>query len=415
MTELTTNPDHVANRADLGEFDRAVAETGDPELPGHSNVGGRHLDRTFSFDPQAFPEPNSRQEIWRFAALPRLRALFAGPEPDGEVAFSWPAGAPVEIVPMTDSRVGVVHTPFDRVSAIARQKSPNALVVTIDGEVADAVTIAAKGTGGVAYGHVVIDVKPFATGTVVLDHVGSTTYAAGVEIKVGDGAAVTVVTVQDWDDDAVHVSAHTALVGRDAKLRHINVSFGGNATRVTPLVKFAGPGGDAELLGLFFADAGQHIDARLLVDHSVPNCKSRVNYRGALQGENARSVWTGDVIIRADAINTDTYEVNRNLLLTGGARADSVPNLEILTGEVGGAGHASATGRFDDEQVFYLQARGIPADQARRLIVRGFFADVIERIAVPELVERLLATVDRELESTMGSAVTARVTNPATA
>jgi Fe-S cluster assembly protein SufD len=199
----------------------------------------------------------------------------------------------------------------------------------------------------------------------------------------------------------VHASAHTALVGRDAKLRHINICFGGNALRVTPAVRFAGPGGDVELLGLFFADAGQHIDNRLLVDHEQPHCKSRVNYRGALQGENARSVWTGDVIIRAEAIGTDTYEVNRNLLLTEGARADSVPNLEILTGEIVGAGHASATGRFDDEQLFYLQSRGITADQARRLIVRGFFADVIERIEVPDLVERLLATVDRELERAM--------------
>jgi len=403
MTDLN-QLDHRSgvSRADLGELDRAVAEPGDPTLPGLGTVGGRHLDRTFSFDPQAFPEPNSRQELWRFAALPRLRALFAGPDADGEVALSWNAGAPVEVAPMSDSRVGSVHTPFDRVSAIARQKAEHALVVTIAGELAEPITISAKGNGGVAYGHVVIDVAPFATGTVVLDHAGSATYAANVEIKVGDGAAVTVVSVQDWDDDAVHVAAHSALVGRDAKLRHINVSFGGNATRLTPLVKFAGPGGDAELLGLFFADAGQHIDARLLVDHSVPYCKSRVNYRGALQGEGARSVWTGDVIIHPEAIHTDTYEVNRNLLLTAGARADSVPNLEILTGEVVGAGHASATGRFDDEQVFYLQARGIPEDQARRLIVRGFFADVIERIAVPDLVERLLATVDRELQNTMG-------------
>jgi Fe-S cluster assembly protein SufD len=399
MTDL-----NASSRADLGELERAVREpTGDPELPAHDTIGGRHLDRTFSVDPKAFPEPNSRQELWRFAALPRLRALFAGPDADSEIAFSWPANAPVEVVPLTDARVAAVHTPFDRVSAIALRNAPNAVVVTLDGESAEPVTVSAKGVGGVAYGHVVIDVSPFASGTVVLDHVGSASYAAGVEINVGDGACVTVVTVQDWDDDAVHVSAHTALVGRDAKLRHINVSFGGSATRVTPLVKFAGPGGDAELLGLFFADAGQHIDARLLVDHAVPNCKSRVNYRGALQGQGARSVWTGDVIIRPEAVNTDTYEVNRNLLLTAGARADSVPNLEILTGEVVGAGHASATGRFDDEQVFYLQARGIPEDQARRLIVRGFFADVIERIAVPELVERLLATVDRELANAMAA------------
>jgi Fe-S cluster assembly protein SufD len=393
MTELR-------NRSDLGEFDRAIAETGDPELGGRGTEGGKHLERTFSFDPQAFPEPNSRQEIWRFAALPRMRSLFAGPDAEGEVAYSWSADAPIEVVSMDDVRVDVVHTPFDRVSALARQKAREAVVVTIDG-VREPITLAGKGSGGVAYGHVVIDAMPHSQGTVVLDHVGSATYADNVEIRVGDGATLTVVTIQDWDDDAVHVSSATALVGRDAKLRHINVSFGGNALRLTPLVKFAGPGGDAEMLGLFFADAGQHIDNRLLVDHSAPNCKSRVNYRGALQGQGARSVWTGDVIIRPEAINTDTYEVNRNLLLTDGARADSVPNLEILTGEVVGAGHASATGRFDDEQVFYLQARGIPADQARRLIVRGFFADVIERIAVPEIVERLLATVDRELESTV--------------
>jgi Fe-S cluster assembly protein SufD len=392
---------------ELGELQRAVAEITDapPAPKGHTHgrggEGGRHLERTFSRDPQAFPEPNSRQELWRFAALPRLRPLFAAPDADGSLAFSWASGAPVEVVPITDTRVGSVHTPFDRLSAIALQKATEALVITVAGELTEPVVVGAKGTGGVSYGHVVVDVAPHATGTVVLDHIGSAQYAANVEIKVGDGASVTVVSIQDWDDDAVHASAHSALVGRDARLRHINISFGGSAVRVTPAVRFSGPGADVELLGLFFADAGQHIDNRLLVDHEMPHCKSRVNYRGALQGAGARSVWTGDVVIRATGIGTDTYEVNRNLLLTDGARADSVPNLEILTGEVVGAGHASATGRFDDEQLFYLQARGIPADQARRLIVRGFFADVIERIQVPELVERLLATVDRELDSSV--------------
>jgi Fe-S cluster assembly protein SufD len=389
-----------------GELERAVAEF-DLDAPvapqPHSDgaVGGRHLERIFSFDPQAFPEPTSRQELWRFAALPRLRALIAGPDADGEVAYRATDESRVERVGLDDPRVDRVHTPFDRISAVARQRAAGAVVVTVGDDSATAVTLAGTGSGGTAYGHVIIDALPHSVGTVVLDHAGSATYADNVEINVGDGADLTVVTVQDWDADAVHVSSHTALVGRDAKLRHINVSFGGDVVRLTPLVKFAGPGGDAEMLGLFFADAGQHIDNRLLVDHSVPNCRSRVNYRGALQGQGARSVWTGDVIIRAAALNTDTYEVNRNLLLTDGARADSVPNLEILTGEVVGAGHASTTGRFDDEQLFYLQARGIPADQARRLIVRGFFADVIERIRVPELVERLLATVDRELESTV--------------
>ena len=249
---MTTLRQSEKNRSDLGEFDRAVAETGDPELPARGTEGGKHLERTFSFDPQAFPEPNSRQELWRFAPLPRLRALFAGPDADGEVAYSWAAGAPVEVVTMDDARVGTVHTPFDRVSAFARQKASNAVVVTVDGA-AEPITLTGKGSGGVAYGHIVIEAKPHAQGTVVLDHVGSATYADNVEIRVGDGAALTVVTIQDWDDDAVHVGASTSLVGRDAKLRHINVSFGGDVVRLTPLVKFAGPGGDAEMLGLFFA------------------------------------------------------------------------------------------------------------------------------------------------------------------
>jgi Fe-S cluster assembly protein SufD len=130
----------------------------------------------------------------------------------------------------------------------------------------------------------------------------------------------------------------------------------------------------------------------------VPHCRSHVTYKGALQGEEAHTVWIGDVLIRAAAEGTDTFELNRNLVLTDGARADSVPNLEIETGEITGAGHASATGRFDDEQLFYLQSRGIPETEARRLVVRGFFADVINQIGIPEVQERLLAAVEAELE-----------------
>jgi Fe-S cluster assembly protein SufD len=169
-------------------------------------------------------------------------------------------------------------------------------------------------------------------------------------------------------------------------------------------VRFDAPGADAELLGLYFADAGQHLESRLLVDHAPPNCRSNVMYKGALKGDPelgpagvAHTVWVGDVIIRAAAVGTETYEVNRNLVLTDAARADSVPNLEIETGEIAGAGHASATGRFDDEQLFYLQSRGIPADVATRLVVRGFFADVIHRLGVPEWENRLASIIDTEL------------------
>jgi Fe-S cluster assembly protein SufD len=232
---------------------------------------------------------------------------------------------------------------------------------------------------------------------VVLDHKGSATLSQNVEIVVGDGAELTVVSVQDWDDDAVHASAQYAKIGRDAKFKHVVVSLGGDLVRITPSSRFTAVGGDVQMFGLYYADAGQHLEQRLFVDHAVPNCKSRVMYKGALQGRDAHTVWVGDVLIRKEAEGTDTYEVNRNLLLTDGGRADSVPNLEIETGLIEGAGHASATGRFDDEHLFYLMARGIPEDVARRLVVRGFLNEIIQQIKVPALEERLTEAVEREL------------------
>jgi Fe-S cluster assembly protein SufD len=165
-----------------------------------------------------------------------------------------------------------------------------------------------------------------------------------------------------------------------------------------PTVEFKGQGASVELLGVYFATAGQYFEHRMFVDHLVPNAKSRVNYKGALAGQDAHTVWIGDVFIRAAAEGTDTYELNRNLLLSDGARADSVPNLEIETGEIVGAGHASTTGRFDDEQLFYLMSRGIAVEDARRLVVRGFFNEIVSEIGNPEIQERLMNRIDGELE-----------------
>ena len=167
-----------------------------------------------------------------------------------------------------------------------------------------------------------------------------------------------------------------------------------------PTIRFAGPGGDAELTGIAFADAGQHLEHRLFVDHDTPNCRSRVSYKGALDGEGARTVWIGDVLIRPEATGTDTYEYNRNLVLSDGAHADSVPNLEILTGEVTGAGHASASGRLDDEHTFYLMARGIPFEDARRLVIRGFFAELVSKIGISDLQDRIMSAIEAELSTT---------------
>jgi Fe-S cluster assembly protein SufD len=363
--------------------------------------GGAHLARTYSRDPASFPDPTSRHELWRFSALPKLRPLFAAPDADGAVEITWDDGAPVTTVPIDDALVGSTYTPFDKIGAVALSKAEHATVVRITQPVDDPIILTVKGQGGTAYGHLVVDVAPHASAVVVVDHVGAATYAANAEFRVGDGARLTVISINDWADGAIHVEAQAALVGRDATFRHANVTFGGEVVRVSPVVRYAGPGGDAELLGLYFVDEGQHVDQRILVEHEQPQCRSRVTYKGALQGSGARAVWTGDVFIAKDAHGTDTHELNRNLLLTEGARADSVPNLEIETGEIVHAGHASATGRFDDEQLFYLQARGIPPDVAKRMVVRAFFAEVIDAIGVPALADRLRDAVEAELERTL--------------
>ncbi|MCX5047324.1 MULTISPECIES: Fe-S cluster assembly protein SufD [unclassified Streptomyces] len=360
-----------------------------------------------SFDVADFPVPHGREEEWRFTPLERLRGLHDGTAvATGEavkVAVDAPEGVIVELVDRDDPRLGKAGTPVDRIAAQAYSAFEKAGVITVPKEtvLTEPIRVAVHGEGGVAYGHQVIELKAFAEAVVVIDHTGDAVLAANVDYILGDGAKLTVVSVQDWDDKAVHVAQHNALIGRDATFKSFVVTFGGDLVRLHPRVSYAGTGGEAELFGLYFTDAGQHQEHRLLVDHNTPHCKSNVAYKGALQGEAAHAVWIGDVLIEAKAEGTDTYEMNRNLVLTDGARVDSVPNLEIETGEIVGAGHASATGRFDDEQLFYLMARGIPADEARRLVVRGFFAELVQQIGVDDIEERLLVKIDEELEATV--------------
>jgi Fe-S cluster assembly protein SufD len=357
-----------------------------------------------SYDPADFGVPTGREEEWRFTPLRRLRGLHseAGLN-DGKVAVSVDTvpGVTAEKAERGDPRLGAAFVPGDRVSARAFASFGEATVVSVatgaESTEPTWVSIRGEDAGRGAAGHLLVEVGENARAVVVLEHSGSATYADNVELVIGDGASLTVVSLQDWADDAVHLSHHHARLGRDAKLTHTAVTLGGGVVRLAPSVSYGGPGGDAELRGLYFADAGQHLEHRLYVDHAERNCRSRVTYKGALQGQDAHAVWIGDVVIRPEATGTDTYEYNRNLVLTDGTRVDSVPNLEILTGEVVGAGHASASGRLEDHHLFYLMTRGIGFDEARRLVIRGFFGALIEQIEVPELRERITAAVEAEL------------------
>jgi Fe-S cluster assembly protein SufD len=359
-----------------------------------------------SYEVADFPALTGREEEWRFTPLRRLRGL-AG---DGYGAVGngprfehdkLPEGVTVRVVPTSDPRRGSVLVPFDRVSALAYGQAPAVTAIEVGREVVaeEPVTIRIVGQGAdtVSFGHTLIEVGALAQVTVILEQVGSVTLADNIEVVVGDGAHLTLVSVADWASDAVQLQHQKVRVGRDAKVTHLAVNLGGDVVRQYVTVDYAGRGGDVEAYGVYFADAGQHLEHRLFVDHNEPDCRSRVTYRGALQGEGAHTIWVGDVLIRAGSTGTDTYEVNRNLVLSDGARADSVPNLEIETGEIVGAGHASATGRFEDEHLFYLMSRGIPELEARKLVVRGFFAELLHRIPAEGLRERLTGEIDERL------------------
>jgi len=383
-----------------GQAVKSHSHGGGVGIPDSSRAG-----RLTSYNLADFKPLTGLEEDWRFTPLKRLRglhsAVLAGAAPT--VTVSGPAQGTVENVARGDKRIGSAGIPEDRVSANAWENFSEATVITVPAEfeAGAEITVVIEGTSTEAAAqHLVIVAEKFSKAVVVLDHQGSAVVSENIEIVVEDGANLTVVSLQEWNADAVHASSQQARIGRDAKLKHVVVSLGGDLVRVTPSARFTAPGGEVEMYGLYFADAGQHLEQRLFVDHAVANCTSNVLYKGALQGRNARAVWVGDVLIRKEAEGTDSYEANRNLLLTDGARADSVPNLEIETGLIKGAGHASATGRLDDQHLFYLMARGIPEDVARRLVVRGFLHEIIQQIKVPALEERLTEAVERELAVT---------------
>ncbi len=383
-----------------------VAQTSAPRAGApERNAAGSRADRVSSYELADFPVLTGREEDWRFTPLKRLGGLHLPEGDDARLTGAAPSvtvaeqtGVRVETVARDDARVGSVLTPDDRVSAAAWNSVAQATVVTVSGEVAEPVRIDVVGSSAEpAAMHLTVIVEENAQADVVLAHRGTAVLAQNVEFDVRRDARLNVVSLQAWEDDAVHVSAQQASVATNARFKHVAVSHGGSVVRLTPTSRFAAERGEAEMYGLYFADAGQHLENRLFVDHNQPRCVSNVLYKGALQGADARTVWVGDVLIRKEAEGTDTYEKNQNLLLSDGARADSVPNLEIETGVIEGAGHASATGRFDETQLFYLMARGISETEARRLIVRGFLNEIIQKIGVRDVEDELTAVMEDEL------------------
>jgi Fe-S cluster assembly protein SufD len=385
----------VAAGTEAAERLGIVAHTDGPVVPVQTRS-----ERPKSTVHDDFPAVEGWEAEWKLSPVDKLRDLIDGELDGSPYPIQYPdvPGTTVEWIDRADARIGAAGIPEERAAANGWSSFEKALRIAIDGE-PDALTVTRAALGSAARAaHVLIEASAQSKGLVVIDSRGPATLSENVEIVVGPGADLTVVTLQEWDDDARHLASHFATIAKDAKLTHIVVSLGGAIVRVNPSAHLAGEGSDAELLGVYFADAGQHLEQRVYVHHDAAHTRSRVTYKGALNGAGARTVWVGDVLIGPRAIGTDTYEQNRNLVLSEGTRADSIPNLEIQTGDIVGAGHASATGRFDDEHLFYLQSRGITEAEARRLVVLGFLVEIVQRIPEAELQARLIDALVAELE-----------------
>jgi len=386
------------------EGEHLVASKVDRHHSHGTQVMSSRAERLTSHDVADFALPNGREEEWRFTPVRELANLLSdAPSEDGAlgVTVEAPASVTQRTLRAGEAPRGATLVPADRAAVVASANAADARLISIPANAElDApvrLVLTGNGAGRRTNSHLVIEAGANSRAVVIIEHDGAADHNGNVEVLVRDGAQLTVVSVQLWEDDAKHLAQHDAEVAKDAVYKHIAVTLGGKIVRLNSNVRFAGEGAEAELLGLYFADAGQHLEHRSFVDHNKPNCTSNVLYKGALQGKGAHTVWVGDVLIQKQAEGTDSYEKNQNLVLTDGCRADSVPNLEIETGLIEGAGHASATGRFDDEHLFYLMARGIPEDVARRLVVRGFLNEIIQQIKVPALEERLTEAVEREL------------------
>ena len=409
MTTATQTPASSGQERTEGHLDPAARLTGvrQPGIPDSNEFVPvqTRSERPTSFDPADFGTPVGTEVNWKHTPLKAIAELLRDePVPHDVIGVEVSAPDAVEQgrLAVGEAPRGEVFRPEDLPSAIAWHQEAEAPLIRIPQgvELDEPIVVRLTGRGGVAHAHVVIEAQPHSRGTVILRHEGTAQQAQNVEIIVRDGAALTLVSVQRWDDDAVHLASHQARVDRDAALTHVVVSLGGGLVRVNPSVELAGAGADGKLYGLAFSDSGQHLESQVYLHHKGPHTTGDVLYKAALQGAGARTVWIGDVLIGPDATGTDSYEANRNLVLTEGARAVSIPNLEIETGDIIGAGHASATGRFDDEQLFYLQARGIAEDEARRLVVLGFLAEIVQKIGIDDLQSELIEAIEAELALT---------------
>lgn len=348
-----------------------------------------------------FPDVTGREMEWKLSPVEKLRPLIDGDLDGSSYDLSIDGDATVAFVDASAAKRGVAGLPEDRLTANAWGQVDKVLTITLQGDTPRIVRVERKSLGSAPRAaHTIIHARANSHTTLVVTSRGDAVLGEAVEIVVDDGASLEVVSVQEWSAGSIHYASHFATVAKDAHLVHTVASMDGDVVVVNPSVRLEGQGATGEMFGVYFADHTQHLEHRVFAHSIGQDTVSRVTYKGALHGRGARTVWIGDVLIGPDAVGTDSYEQNRNLVLSDGTRADSIPNLEIETGDIRGAGHASATGRFDDMHLFYLMSRGIPEIQARRLVVQGFLIEVLQKITDDTTRDHLMDRVVNKLRHT---------------
>jgi Fe-S cluster assembly protein SufD len=224
------------------------------------------------------------------------------------------------------------------------------------------------------------------------DFARQTLSAGGAEIIAGEGAHVNYVVVQRWGTGVLHLTTDRFVAGRDSRITTLNLALGSDVTRADIQCKLQRPGAHVDMLGLYFAERTQHIDHQTLQDHIAPHASSNLLFKGALR-DAGRSVFRGLIRVHPKAQRTDAYQTNRNMILSSEARADSLPNLEIGADDVR-CSHAATVGQLDEEEIFYLLSRGIPKPEAIRLVVFGFFGEVLDQVPLPEIKKELMRAIE---------------------
>ncbi len=269
--------------------------------------------------------------------------------------------------------------------------------VTLDAPITVTVQVSQTGTH---LPRLLLHVGAHARAQLYLDHSGGAdaTVVEVVEMVAEQGAQLRVASTQDWGEGIAHVAWHGASARRDADVRSLEATFGGDTVYVRPEMGLDGAGANGELYGVYYTSAEQRVEHRCLTHHNASHTSSDQIYKGALQGAS-RAVWFGNIRIEPHAKATTSDETNRNLILTEGAKADSIPFLEILTSDVIACGHHSSVGQVDEMQLFYLESRGIPRPEAARLLVFGFFKEVLDRVDLQGVTDTVLSEIEGELRN----------------